>query len=97
MTTPHCDLHDQKFIDIEKRINSLETVVFIGDSQDKSMKERMYASEFGLKAMEKSIEGIATHMREQATDKRKLTLVLVGGSLTFFFSAVLMLVTKLLG
>ena len=97
MTGPHCELHDQNIIDFEKRISCLEVAVFRGDSQDKSIKDRIYATEYGLKTMEKSIEGIATHMRDQAADKRKLMLVVIGGSLTFFFSSLLMFVTKLLG
>lgn len=97
MESLHCEAHEQKILNIERRVETLETAVFKGDSLDKSLKDRVYATEFGLKAMGKSIEGIANHMREQAADKRKLMLVIIGGSLTFLGSSILQFINNILG
>jgi len=93
----NCALCVKRIEHLEEGVMTLNTAVFNGDARDRSIKDRTYANEVALSAVRQSIDGIAQHMRQQESDKRKLMLVVIGGSLTFFSSAVLMIVSKFMG
>jgi hypothetical protein len=93
----NCAVCIRRIGELEKLTATLKVAMFDGDNRDRSMKDRMYANEFAISAVKESIDGIARHMKNQSNDKRKLSLVIIGGSLTFFFSSLLLLLTKLLG
>lgn len=93
----HCEAHEQKLTNLDTRIGSLETAVFKGDGLTHSIKDRVYSLEFALDTVKTSINQIADVMRDKEKDKKKLMLVVIGGSIAFLSSSVIMLVTKLLG
>ena len=85
---PNCELCKLQIVGMEKQIDSLIIAVFKGDSRDRSIKDRVYATEFELSTVKESINSIAKVMREQASDKKKLMLVLIGGSIASIGSAI---------
>ena len=93
----NCELCKLRVSGIEQKVESLFVAMFHGDNRYPAIKDRVFANELALTTVKASINSIADVMREQANDKKKLMLVIWGGSITFFCSSVLMLVTKLLG